>query len=230
MNIFKKTKYTFLIISLLSFYALYSFGQMWLFISKQNEPEFYNIITKHSSDWINAHLLLMLSLLLAVPAHVAIKDSLKNTKATVWMDLSIFFISLWAFVLFGQFTIDLCLVEIFSLQPEPSYEMLDKIKENTVIKALFYDNSQLFFLFKFLDLWMLTQICLGTALVVSKKLPKWALVIFFMAMLLCTIGIVIHPVYGRIIKRLGYALFSVAFIPLAISLLKNNMKPAKNNA
>ena len=113
------------------------------------------------------------------------------------------------------------------LRLEVCLTTLHKIKENTVIKALFYDNSQLFFLFKFLDLWMLTQICLGTALVVSKKLPKWALVIFFVALLLCSFGIIIHPVYGRIIKRLGYALFSVAFIPLAISLLKNNIKPAK---
>jgi hypothetical protein len=220
MTFFPKLKNIFWFVSLVFCYTLYSAGQIWLFISKQNEKEFYNILTKQSSDWVNAHLILMLSLLLVIPAYLGIKEYLKTSKQSNWIDLSIFFICLWSFVLFGQFTIDLCLVEIFHLPQETAYEILDKIQSNAVIKTLFYDNSKIFVLFKFLDFWMIAQICLGIALVVSKKIPKWALLLFFIALLLTTFGIIIHPVYGRIIKRLSYTLISVSFFPIALGLLK----------
>jgi hypothetical protein len=221
MTFFSKLKNIFWFVSLLVCYPLFSVGQIWLFISKQNEKEFYNILATQSSDWINAHLFLMLSLLLTIPTYFGIKEYLKPGKQDYWIDLSIFFICLWAFVLFGQFTIDLCLVEIFHLQQGTAYEILDKIKANPIIKALFYDNSKIFVLFKFLDLWMIAQICLGIALVVSKKIPKWALILFFIALVLCSFGIIIHPVYGRIIKRLSYTLISVSFLPIALGLLRN---------
>jgi hypothetical protein len=225
MTFFTKLKNIFWFVSLLFCYTLFSVGQIWLFISKQNEKEFYNILTKQSSDWVNAHLVLMLSLLLTIPAYFGIKEFLKTSKQNYWIDLSIFFICLWAFVLFGQFTIDLCLVEIFHLQQETAYEILDKIKANSIINALFYDNSKIFTLFKFLDLWMIAQICLGIALVASTKIPKWALILFFIALLLTTFGILIHPFYGRVIKRLSYTLFSVSFLPIAINILRKNKLP-----
>ncbi|MFM9911893.1 MAG: hypothetical protein ACKVOW_21415 [Chitinophagaceae bacterium] len=218
---FARSKNVFWAISLVSCYTLYAVGQIWLFISKQQEEEFYTLVTKYSSDWINAHLILMLSLLLILPAYFAIKNYLRDCKRLYWIDLSIFFICLWVFVLFGQFTIDLCIVELFKLPQEKSYEILDQIQANTIINALFYNNSKLFILFKVFDFGMLAQLCLLIAMIVSRKIPKWAIVVFIAGLLLTTFGILLHPVYGRIIKRVSYSFFSISFLPIALYFLKN---------
>lgn len=40
------------------------------------------------------------------------------------------------------------------------------------------------------------------------------------AFLLTQFGILIHPFYGRIIKRLSYALISISLLPIAVTILK----------
>jgi hypothetical protein len=220
MTVFTTIKRYFQAMSLLCCFTLYAIGQIWLFITDRKEEEFYDVVTKHTGNWVNAHLVLMLSLLFMIPAYDAIRNHLSGSKHLYWADLNVFFTCIWVFVLFGQFTIDLCIVEIFTLPQEQAYAMLDKLQANYIIKALFYDNSKLFFLFKIFDLAMLAQISLGIAMIVSRKIPKWAWILFFVTLVLTTFSILIHPVYGRIIKRLSYALFSVSFLPVAISLIR----------
>lgn len=215
---FTKFKNSFWAISILCCYPLYAIGQMWLFISNQQEGDFYKLITLHSHAWINAHLILMLSVLLLIPAFLGISQYVKDSKYHPWANMGTFFVCLAVFVLLGQFTIDLCLVDIFSLPEDKAYAVLDKIQANATIKPLFYDNSKIFFLFKIVDFWSLAHICLLTGLVLAKRLPKWAVIVFFLAMLLTTFAILIHPVYGRIIKRCSYALFSVALLPIAMNM------------
>lgn len=221
---FAKLKNIFLIISLLCCYPLYSVGQLWLFFSQKKEADFYENITKHTGDWVNTHLILMAAIVLMIPAYWAISRYLSDTKHGYLAALSTFFISLSTFVLFGQFTIDLCLVDIFSLPKEQAYAILDKIQGNWTIKALFYDNSQLFFLLKYFDFALIGQLLLGFAMALSKKIPKWAWVLFFVALVLTQVGIALHPFYGRILKRSSYALLSVAFLPIVINIFKNNFK------
>jgi hypothetical protein len=219
-SMFAKLKNSFWAISIVCCYPLYAIGQMWLFISDRQEGDFYKLITQHGNAWVNAHLILMLSLLLLIPAYLAINNYLKDSKGYYWGNLGTFFLCLAVFVLFGQFTIDLCLVDIFHLPEDKAYAVLDNIQANAIIKPLFYDNSKIFFLFKIVDFWSLAHICIITGLILAKKLPKWAVVIFILAMLFTTFAILIHPVYGRIIKRCSYALFSVSLLPIALQLLK----------
>jgi hypothetical protein len=221
---FTKFKNSFIIISLLCCYPLYSVGQLWLFFSQKQEADFYENLTKHTGDWVNTHLILMAAVMLMIPAYWAVSRYLSDTKHGYLAALSTFFISLSTFVLFGQFTIDLCLVDIFSLPKEQAYAILDKIQENWVTKALFYDNSQLFFLLKYFDFALIGQLLLGFAMVLSKKIPKWAWILFFVALVLTQVGIALHPVYGRILKRSSYALWSVAFLPIVMDILRKNFQ------
>lgn len=223
--IFKKAENYFYALSILLCYPLYAIGQIWLFIYDQKSDDFYLKINKFTSDWTNSHLLLLLSITLMIPAFIAINRFLNQDKINIWSKISVFFISLSVVVLFGQFTIDLCLIEIGKLPENQAYQIIDSIQSNSIIKALFYDNSQIFILFKFLDFALIAQITMGIALLKSKKMPKWALALFFVALLITFFGILIHPVYGRIAKRFAYSLFSISFLPIAISLInKNNSK------
>ena len=215
-TIFDNTKNYFLAFSIISCYPLYSFGQIWLYVANQRSVDFYEKITKHPTEWINAHLILMLAIVLMIPAFFAICRYLNS----VWAQLSVCFITLSSLVLFGQFTIDLCLVEIFNLPETQAYAVLDHIQNNSIIQALFYDNSKLFFLFKFADFALLAQINLGIALFKSPKIPKWALIVFCMAFCLTFFGMLFHPEYGRPIKRIGYSLFGIAFLPIALTIIR----------
>jgi hypothetical protein len=215
-------------ISILLSYPLYSIGQIYLFISKQKEAEFYDLINKYPGEWIAAHIFLIISLILLVPAFIGLCNYFKNTRSYTYIQFSTFFIILSIFPLLGQFTIDLCLIEIFKLPKELAYQTLDKIQNNFLISSLFYDNSKLFILFKYADLTLLGQIFLGIALFISKKIPMWAKVIFLIALLLIQLGILIDPYYGRIIKRLSYSLISVSLFPIAISILNWTSAKIKN--
>ena len=163
-----------------------------------------------------------------MPAFIGLCNYFKNTRSYPYIQISTIFIILSIFPLFGQFTIDLCLIEIFKLPKEIAYQTLDKIQNNFLISSLFYNNSKLFFLFKYADLTLLGQIFLGIALFLSKKIPAWAKVIFLIALLLTQLGILIDPYYGRVIKRLSYSLISVSLIPIAVSILKWTSTKIKN--
>jgi putative Mn2+ efflux pump MntP len=219
-------KHIFWATCLLICYPLYSIGQLWIFQSQRDQPDLYTSLSSDASPWVNAHILLILGIMSMIPAYLAISHYVRETKAKSWLDWSTLFLCLGTFVLFGQFTIDLIIPPVFSSTKDQGYTVLEQMQENPVVKALFYDNSQLFILFKFLDLNLLAQICLAVGLVLSKKLPKWALAVFFIALLATQLGMVLGPVYGRIIKRSGYALFSVSFLPIAWFYLKAGLSRA----
>jgi hypothetical protein len=206
---------------LLACFPLYSLGQILLFFHDQNHKNFYIGLTKYSSTWINSHLILMLSLLLMIPAYLSIGAYLKNRNYPIWFGLSFFFLILCIFANFGQFTIDLCLVEVFRLPQDQAYQLLEEIQTNSVIETLFYDNSKLFILFKYLDFWFLSQIFLAGAFLTARKLPKWELAIFFTALIVTQLGPLIDPFYGKLLKRAGYVLFSFAYFPIAVYIFKN---------
>ena len=223
-----KLKYVIWAISILLSYPLYSLGQIYLFISKQKESDFYDLLNKYPNEWITAHIFLIISLILLIPAFIGLCDYFKNTRSYIYIQVSTLFVILSIFPLFGQFTIDLCLIEIFKLPKEVAYQTLDKIQNNFLISSLFYNNSKLFVLFKYADLTLLGQIFLGIALFLSKKIPVWAKVIFLIALLLTQLGILIDPYYGRMIKRLSYSFISVSLLPIAISFLKRTNIKIKN--
>ena len=123
--------------------------------------------------------------------------------------------------MFGQFTIDLSLIEVAKLPQDNANMLIEKIQTNAVIEPLFYDNSKLFILFKFLDFWFLSQIFLAGAFLTARKLPKWELAIFFTALIITQLGALLDPFYGKVLKRVGYCLFSFAYFPIAVFIFKN---------
>ena len=90
-------------------YPLYSAGQLFLFISKQRKIEFYDLINRYPGEWICAHLLLMLGVVLFIPAYIALCHYLKDTRAYFLAQISALFAVLSSFMLLGQFAIDLTL-------------------------------------------------------------------------------------------------------------------------
>lgn len=221
---YTKCKNGFWAFCLLVSFPLYAIGQIMLLAYDQTQRDFYLRLTKDSSGWVAAHLIVMLSLIMMIPAFIAIGAFLKNRKHPIWFGLSFFFTILFLFVMFGQYTIDLCLVEVFKLPRDQAHFVLERIQSNPVVEALFFDNSRLFHVLRYLDFWFLGQICLAGAFLVARKLPLWALTLFFMAMILTELGPLLFPVFGKTVRLLGYVFYSPAYVPIAVHLFKN-----KNN-
>ncbi len=206
---------------LLAAFLLYSIGQILLLVHERSHADLYTRLSKFDSLWVNAHLILMLSLLLMIPAFLAIGSFLKNRKHPIWFGASFVFTVLSILVQFGQFSIDLCLTELFELPKDEAIVIYEKLRNSAIVEGLFYDNSKIFSFLRYLDLWFLGQICLAGAFLKARKLPMWSLIIFFLALMLTQLGALIFPVFGKTSNYLGYIFYSIAYIPIAINIVEN---------
>jgi hypothetical protein len=112
------------------------------------------------------------------------------------------------------------MVEVFRLPPDLAQQTMERIQGNGVISALFTGSSSLINILRIIELPMLANILLGAAFITSGKIPRWAVLVYIAAFLLSSFGMVLHPVYGMLIKNTSYMLFSVAFLPVATGLWK----------
>jgi hypothetical protein len=125
------------------------------------------------------------------------------------------------FAQFGQFSVDLCLVELFELPKDQAISVFERLRSNTIVEGLFYDNSRIFPFLRYLDLWFIGQICLAGAFLRARKLPYWSLIVFFIALILTQLGALIIPAFGKTINYLGFAIYSIAYIPVAVNIFEN---------
>lgn len=52
------------------------------------------------------------------------------------------------------------------------------LNQVTFYSSLFYDNSQLLLLLKYFDWTLLSQVLPGFGLIISKRIPAWAIAVF----------------------------------------------------
>lgn len=225
---FIKTKNAFWAFCLLACFPLYSIGQILLLVHENSPTDLYLKMTRHSQQWTQAHLVLMLSLLMMIPAFLAIGSFLKNRRHPIWFGMSFLFTILSVFSLFGQYCVDLCMVDIFSLPKDQAMSVYQKIQSNKVTNSLFFDNSQLFSALRYLDFWFIGQIFLAGAFLVARKLPVWSLIVFFVALTLTQLGPLFMPHFGKTAKWVGFAFYSMAYYPIAVYIIQN--KKSKSTA
>lgn len=207
-------------LTLLIAYPLFAAGQLWLYSSHVQMPALRDRLTIGSADWVNAHLILIVSLLLIIKAYLAISDYLRPTKGGWMASLAVFLTAISVFVLLGQYIIDVVMVEVFRLPTDMAEQTMARIQGNKVLSALFTGESSLLHIFQVVDLPLVANALMGAAFIFSKKIPRWAIWVYFIAFFLSNFGGLLHAEYGVLIKRASYVLFSVAFFPVAIGLWK----------
>ena len=168
---------------------------------KQKESILYLRINQYPFDWTISHLILILGVLLIIPSMLAINYYMYEKKGHSLVQLGTFLIFIGIFSLFGQFVIDLILIDVFSLEKDSALAILDKIQSNALIQVLFYDLAAC---------WFIGQLLLGIGLTLSKSLPRWAMILLFGALTLLILGPTIHTLIGRT----SYMLLSLAFFPI----------------
>jgi hypothetical protein len=216
-------------LTLLACYPVFAIGQIWLYRSAVRLPAMQDRLTVGAAEWVNAHLILIVSLALIIKAYLAISDYLRPTRGGWMASLAVFLTAVSIFTLLGKYTVNLVMVEVFRLPPNLALQTMERIQGNAVISALFTGSSSLINILRIIELPMLANILLGAAFVSSGKIPRWAILVFITAFFLSSAGHLLHPVYGPMIKNLSYVLFSLSFLPVATGLWKKTAAvPAAN--
>jgi len=219
-HMFQPIKYSSRSLTLLACYPVFAIGQIWLYRASERLPAMQDRLTTGATEWVNAHLILIVSLALIIKAYLAISDYLRPTRGGWMASLAVFLTAVSIFALLGKYTVNLVMVEVFRLPPNLAIQTMERIQGNAVISALFTGSSSLINILRIIELPMLANILLGAAFITSGKIPRWAVLVYIAAFLLSSFGMVLHPVYGMLIKNASYVLFSVAFLPVATGLWK----------
>jgi hypothetical protein len=221
--LFKPIKYSTSSLSLLACYPVFAIGQVWLLRLSERMNSVHEQLTAGGSAWINAHLLLIISLALIIKAYLAISEYLRPTGGGWAASFAVFFTALSIFALLGKYTVNLIMVEVFKLPKDLALLTMERIHGNAVISALFSGSSSLINILRIIELPMLANILLGIAFIASGKIPRWAIFVFLVALVLTSIGHLLHPIYGPWIRSFSYVLYSVSFLPIATGLWKKNI-------
>ena len=184
---------------LLMAYTLFAVGQVWLYVDLQNEPDLYSRVTLHGLGWSGAHILLMVSSACMLWSAKIVYNKLKSYRGRRWAFAGLIFVLFGGLSLLSQFAIDLYLTELFTENREESYASLTALRSGFV-KFVCYD---------LVAAWLLGMICMGIASWVSNVVPRWSILVLFMALVLVLVGPSIHP----LVSRLNYVLFTVALVP-----------------
>jgi hypothetical protein len=222
---FKPIKCSSRTLTLLLGYPAFAIGQYWLFSLSKSYPELYDRLTLGGGDWIKAHLLLTVSLLLLFKGYLAISDYLRPTKGGWMASLSVFLTAVSVFVMLGQYAINLVLVEVFKMPRQMAEQTLANIQSNPVIHFLYREPGSSIGGFQFMLLPVVANLLMGSAFVFSGKIPRWAIVSFFAAFLITNFCDFTRLGFGGWIHYTGYILYAVSFVPVAFGLWNSAPRP-----
>lgn len=225
---FKPIKCSSRTLTLLLGYPAFAMGQYWLFSMSQDYPQLYERLTLGSGDWVKAHLLLTVSLLLLFKGYLAISDYLRPTKGGWMASLSVFLTAVSVFVMLGQYAINLVLVEVFKMPRAMAEQTLANIQANPVIQFLYREPGSSIGGFQYMLLPVVANLLMGSAFLFSGKIPKWAFWTFLAAFLVTNFCDFTRLGFGGWMHYAGYFLYAISFIPVAFGLWKSapKAKPA----
>ncbi len=215
---FKPIKCSSRTLTLLLGYPAFAIGQYWLFSLGQSYPQLYDRLTLGGGDWIKAHLLLTVSLLLLFKGYLAISDYLRPTKGGWMASLSVFLTAVSVFVMLGQYAINLVLVEVFKMPREMAEQTLTNIQSNPVIHFLYREPGSSIGGFQYMLLPVVANLLMGAAFFFSGKIPKWAVWTFFAAFLVTNFCDFTRLGFGGWMHYGGYLLYAISFVPVAFGL------------
>jgi hypothetical protein len=220
---FQPIKCTSRSLTLLLCYPILVVGQYWLQQGHEEMPLLYDRLTVGAREWIYAHLLLTVAMLLLFKAYLAISDYLRPTRGGWMASFAVFLTAISVFVMIGQYAIDLALVEIFKLPRELAVQTLEGIRANAVIRFLYLEPGSATGSFPLMLLPVLANVFMGMAFWFSGKMPSWSAWLFILAFGITNFCAFTQVGFGGWMHMAGYLLYSVAFIPVALGLWK---KPA----
>ncbi len=163
-------------------------GMLWLNSFEQTPGSFFEQLTTNGTDWVGAHIILLFSTILLVPAALAIRSFIEKGRGSLVADLQVIIVGLTATLLAGQYAIDFVMPLLAEVGGE-ALEVHRLLYSTSTIDTLFYKLPNLVFL----ALMVLTFIMLWSA-----KVPRVWAIILIVNWLAVLLGNLVHPVFQRV--------------------------------
>lgn len=181
-------------------FGLAGMGMLWLLRVEQASGSFFEQLGQQRSDWVGAHLLLLLSTVFITPAALSIRLVLKPKVVGLLATVLVIVVAFTSVLLAGQYAIDF----VMPLLPDIGGEALQVhslLFKTPLIDTLFYKLPNLVFLALFL---------LSCTLLGVRNIPWSARAILMVNWLMVLLGNLIHPVF----QRVALVLLAFSFLPL----------------
>ncbi len=180
-------------------FLLAGIGMLLLLKVDGASGDFFSRIANHESNWVNAHILLLVSTMLLLPASIGIRLELKHKVIGVIANGLIIIVAVTSILLAGQYVIDLIIPLLVAIGGE-ALKLHELLFSTPLLDILFYQLPNLAFLAMFL----LTCTLFG-----NEKVPKKIAGLLLLVWLFVLLGNLIAPLF----QRIAILLLGFTFIP-----------------
>ena len=177
-------------------------GLLWLYKFRSEEGTFYERLVNYTADWIGAHILLFISVLLLIPASLLLWSLVRGKKGATLADIALILVMIAAFFLGGQYSIDFLMPSIAEIGGD-AHAVHRGLFSNPLTNIMFYELAEL----NAIGLLLLT-----IALAWSGILSRPHMIILLALWLLVIAGNILD---FALAARLSLLALGLAYIPIA---------------
>ncbi len=177
-------------------------GMIWLLTVENATGPFFDKLVSNRSDWLGAHVILLLSTVFLLPAALTIRSTIQNKTAGAFATLLLILIACTNILLTGQYAIDF-VMPLLSDVGGDALQVHGLLYETALVDTLFYKLPNLVFLGLFL---------LTCTLFSNKEIPIKFVFLLLINWILVLTGNLIHPLF----QRIAILLLSLSFLPFVL--------------
>ena len=177
-------------------------GMIWLLSVDNADGHFFDKLASNRSDWLGAHVILLLSTVFLLPAAISIHSTIQNKMAKTIATVLLIIIAGTNILLAGQYAIDFVMPLLGDVGGD-ALQVHGLLYDTPLVDTLFYKLPNLVFLGLFL---------LSCTLFWNKEIPKKYVFILLINWTLVLIGNLVHPLF----QRVTIVLLSFSFLPIVL--------------
>ena len=179
-------------------------GMLLLLKVENADGTFYQQIQSNEIDWFIAHIILLVSTLLILPAALSLRSTINNEKAQILGTIMVLVIAPSSMLLAGQYAIDF-VVPLMVQTGGDALKVHQLLSTTPLINLLFYGIPNLVFL---------ALMLLTISLIWSRVLTRLPATLLIINWLVVLIGNLVHPAF----QRVAILFLAISYMPLVLKM------------
>jgi hypothetical protein len=184
---------------------------LWLWVVERADSGFFESVRVNEAAWIGAHMVLLISTILLLPAAISIRSAVHNRAAGAIGTLMVVVIAPTSILLAGQYAIDFVVPLMIEVGGD-ALKVHGQLYASRHVHILFYGLPNLAFL---------ALMVLSIALVWSGPLGRLSASLLMVNWLAVLLGNLIHPLF----QRFAILLLAVSFMPFVLRVWRHSLAP-----
>jgi hypothetical protein len=175
-------------------------GMLWLYVVESAPGTFFQQLASQESTWLGAHVVLVFSCVLMLPAALAMRSAIRGRICAGVASVMVCLVAPTATLLAGQYAIDFAVAMMVRVGGD-ALTAHGLLFDEPLINVLFYGLPNLLFLALLVE---------SVALVCDKALPRWPSVALMLLWTAVLLGNLVHPLF----QRSAILLLTIAYLPV----------------